>query len=228
MASFSEEVSKATEGLKKFNQALSAGQRFDAHGAAKALSPSGSPGGGLPALPGLGGGAISKAGAIGLAIGAGAEAAGTVAQALTPAAKAFHASGTSAGVATAVTNQLLDSVQDTRIGAFALAVTGVSTARETTQRAGARVGAVTEDLARYGVTVSDEFRQRLANTAIEQEKRVTTERGKVDALTGSAAALDAARPDSAKGGAMGAGFDAIVGVLSRIEGLLRSNGGGRP
>lgn len=204
------------------------------HEAARELRALGGPGGaaagGAGSLAasvagGVAGGrsAIAAAGPAGIALAAGGVAADAVngaARFLTPAANAFATTGTSQGVASAVNSSLIGAVGSTAIGGLLLAGSGVAAAQETTQRAAGRVGAVTEDLARYGVEVSDDFRKRLADVSLEQEKRVGTERGKVQALLGSTDALEKARPEGA-----GAVFDAILSVLRSIETKINSRGG---
>jgi len=167
--------------------------------------------------------AIGAAGPAGIALAAGGAAVDAVngaARFLTPAANAFATTGTSQGVASAVNSSLINAVGSTAIGGLILAGSGVAAAQETTQRAAGRVGAVTEDLARYGIEVSDDFRKRLSDVSLEQEKRVTTERGKVQGLLGSTDALERARPEGA-----GAVFDSILGVLKSIESKINSRGG---
>lgn len=139
---------------------------------------------------------------------------------LTPAANAFATTGTSQGVASAVNQSLIGAVGSTAIGGLLLAGSGVAAAQETTQRAAGRVGAVTEDLARYGVEIADDFRKRLADVSLEQETRVGKERGKVQELLGSTDALEKARPEGA-----GATFDAMLSVLRSIESKIVARGG---
>lgn len=167
-------------------------------------------------------GATGPGGVALAAAGLAADAINGAASFLTPAANAYAVTGSSAALATAVNQSLLGAVGNTAIGGFALALTGVSAAKETTERAGRDVSSVTEDIARYGEEVSPELRKSLADVALEQEKRVTKERGEVAALTGSTEALKDARPAGA-----GAGFDMVVSVLERIENAINSWGGGR-
>jgi len=226
VASFTEEVNKAAEGLQKFNQALRPRDELG-----RFVSGGGASGGGGGGGGGFGGGISLGGGRAGLAAGGlagGALAAGglaidglnSAARFLTPAANAFATTGTSQGVASAVNSSLINAVGSTAIGGLILAGSGVAAAQETTQRAAGRVGAVTEDLARYGIEVSDDFRKRLADSQLEQEKRVSTERGKVQELLGSTDALERAKPEGA-----GAVFDSILGVLKSIESKINGRGG---
>lgn len=232
--SFSDELKKATDSLKQFNEELSrrareqprdelgrfvaagAGGRPGIAGLALGAAATGSVEGGVLAAMGGPAGMALAAGSLALRMGA------EVARFATPGANAFAITGSTQAVAASVNQQLLDRVGNTAIGGFALAVSGVASAREVTGRAGARVGAVTEDLARAGVNVSDDYRQRLASTAIEQERRVERERAKVAALTGSADALEKAMPEHGFGG------EAILAVLRNIERALTTRSGGAP
>ena len=195
-------------------------------GAGGAAGIAGGAGGGLSGVAGAvagGRSALAAAGPAGIALAAGGAAIDAVngaARFLTPAANAFATTGTSQGVASAVNSSLINAVGSTAIGGLILAGSGVAAAQETTQRAAGRVGAVTEDLARYGIEVSDDFRKRLSDVSLEQEKRVTTERGKVQELLGSTDALERARPEGA-----GAVFDGILSVLKSIESKINSRGG---
>lgn len=225
MPSFSDEIAKAAEGLSRFNRELpprdSMGRFTGAGGGSTGGSFGGAAFGSAPSGSTLSGSLASGA-ASSTPWGAIASAAWQTAKFLGPAAEQYAITGTAAGFATGVTQSLLGAANNTTVGNLLLQATGVNAAMETTGRAGARVGAVTEDLARYGIQVSDEFRERLFKVDLEQENRVTTERGKVQALSGSAEAIREAKPEGA-----GGVFDAILGILRNIEGRLSSFGGGK-
>lgn len=61
---------------------------------------------------------------------------------------------------------------------------GATQAGRVLERAGGRVTDVTSDLARYGIEVSDEFRQDLVRTAVEQERRIENENQAVMSVLG--------------------------------------------
>ena len=210
MASFAQEIAEATRLLARFNANLRAASGGGAGGGGSGGSAAGLVGG----LAG-GRGFLAAAGPAGIALagaGAATDAVAAGARFLTPAASAYAATGSSQALASGVTQAVLRTIQSTDVGALGLGLSGISAAMDTNQRAGADVLSTTEDLARIGVDVGDKGRRQLFDVAQDQQKRVTEERAKVAAIAGSAAELNDAKP---KGG--GAGFDAIVGVLERIE-----------
>lgn len=219
---FAEELDKASRALARFVSSLDEAQGAGGGGRGRG----GSLGGGL--IGGLSGGRgfLAAGGPAGLALaGAGAlyGAAEDAARFSTPAARAFSVTGSSASLAVGVSNSVLDAVQGNAFGGLLLGATGVSAARDTASRAGARTVGVTEQLARVGINVPDETRQRLFDTALQQERRVTQERQRVDDLAGSADAIDRARPAGA-----GEGFDSVVSAIRSLENTVKSlSGGGR-
>ncbi|MCO5167879.1 MAG: hypothetical protein M9894_16165 [Planctomycetes bacterium] len=101
-------------------------------------------------------------------------------------------------------------------------ITGMRQTSQTLDRAQARVGAVTEDLARYGIEVDPELRSGLAKTAVEQEKRVQTERGRVAAEIGSSDNIGEAMPN-----AIGEALSSLDSTLKQILAAVgRFTGGG--
>jgi hypothetical protein len=232
--SFNEAVRKLTEAMEKNTEAQERPRdelgRFVSTGAGGSGSGSAAGGGGnmaglIGGVMGKGGGFLAAAGPAGAALAVGGAlvgAAADTARFLTPAAKAFAATGTSQGFASGVTGSLIGAAENTAIGGLVMALTGVSQAKETNDRAGGQVKNVTEQMARAGMNVPDKLRQQLADTAMEQERRVATERGKVDAITNSAENLAKSKPEGA-----GDGFDSVVSMLVRIEQAIKSLVGGK-
>lgn len=219
-SSFAEALAVAA---RELNQAAKELRRSGGGAGAAGVGSGGSDLAGIVGAVASGRSAIAAAGPAGIALAAGGVALdgiNSAARFLTPAANAFATTGTSQGVASAVNQSLIGAVGSTAIGGLLLAGSGVAAAQETTQRAAGRVGAVTEDLARYGVEIADDFRKRLADVSLEQETRVGKERGKVQELLGSTDALEKARPEGA-----GAVFDAILTVLRSIESKIVARGG---
>lgn len=72
-------------------------------------------------------------------------------------------------------------IEGVKVGEYAAEVSGLNRAERILGSAADRTSAVTGDLARYGIEVSDSFRSGLLQTQIEQEKRVDNERAKVSA-----------------------------------------------
>lgn len=167
---------------------------------------------------GLGGLALGATGAL---VGGGIALAQGAAEFFTPAARAYSLTGSSAAFSSAVTQSTLGAIGSNTFGAFALAATGVEAQNQINLSAAERVSGITAQLARYGVQVSDEERSRLIGVAQEQEGRAAKEAAKVYAEAGSVEALKAAKPEGA-----GAGYDAIVSVLERIETLMKAFGSG--
>lgn len=222
MANWQEELSRAAQKLSDAADKLG-----DARGGANRLhAGQGGPGssgqGGVGSLVGgLSGGRgfLAAAGPAGIALaGAGiaADAIAAGARFATTAANAYAVTGSAQAFASGITSSLVGAAENTALGGLLLGATGISAARGTNQRAGAATLDVTEDLARIGVSVSEEQRQRFFDRNQEIEKRVTEERGKVEAIQNSAKELDDAKPAGA-----GGGFDRIAKLLESIEGLLR-------
>lgn len=219
-SSFAEALAVAA---RELNQAAKELRRSGGGAGAAGVGSGGSDLAGIAGAVASGRSTIAAAGPAGIALAAGGVALdgiNSAARFLTPAANAFATTGTSQGVASAVNQSLIGAVGSTAIGGLLLAGSGVAAAQETTQRAAGRVGAVTEDLARYGVEIADDFRKRLADVSLEQETRVGKERGKVQELLGSTDALEKARPEGA-----GAVFDAMLTVLRSIESKIVARGG---
>lgn len=76
-------------------------------------------------------------------------------------------------------------------------ILGATQAGAVLERGGESVAGVTRDLARYGIDVSDEFRQGLVNTAVEQERRVENENQAIMAALGDPAVIGKAGGTSA-------------------------------
>lgn len=215
MAGFKDELDKATASLEKFNRALgmATGGMATGGGSSGAAGVGGGTGGGLGSsglgMSGFGGPLLAGAG---MAAGLIGGAITSAAQFATPAATAFSVTGSSAAFASGVTNSLVSGIAGNAIGGLILGGSGITAAADTNKRAGARVGDITEQMARIGIPVSDEFRKGLIDVAQEQEKRVTTERGKIAAALGGAKGLAGAKPDGA-----GKEFDEIVKLLTKIE-----------
>lgn len=167
---------------------------------------------------GLSGLALGAAGAV---VGGAFGLAQAGAEFFTPAARAYALTGSSAAFSSAVTQSTLGVVGSNTFGAFALAATGVESQNQINLSAAERVAGITAQLARFGTQVSDDQRTRLLAIAQEQEGRAAKEAAKVYAEAGSVEALKASRPEGA-----GAGYDAVVSVLERIETLMKSFGGG--
>lgn len=212
MASFSDELREASRALVQFRSTLN-----DTSGSGAGRGFAGGIGGSGPFL--------AASGPAGIALASGAAALrgiNAAAEFATPAANAYAVTGSSAALSSAVTQSILGSIGNTSLGGFALAATGLGAAQTVNQRAGDQVLGVTRDLARFGIEVNRESRERLVREATAQQARVLREEAEVQALTGSAEALKNAKPAGA-----GDTFDAGVAVLERIEALLRSLGGGR-
>lgn len=234
MASFSDEVQRATRELGALaNAAKSArggvGSAGGGGAAAAAASAAGGGGGSLANVAGglaAGRAGLAALGPAGIALAAGGalvDAAAGAARFATPAANAFAVTGSSAAFAAGVTQSTLAAVGGTAFGGLLLGATGVAAAATTNQRAGEKVLDVTRDLAAIGIDIGEERRQAFFKAAQEQSKRITKEEGEVQAIAGSADALDGARPAGA-----GDGFDKVVSILQSIESLMRNlTGGGR-
>lgn len=141
----------------------------------------------------------------------------------------------SAGVGAAqTTGDLVDGFNVSMLGAvhglgkvpFVGNVLGASQASNVLDRAGGRVAGVTGDLARYGMEVDDEFRQRTIEIAIEQERRVEDERQRTIAAMGDPAALGGAFAGGTAGQAFGTFAEDIRSTLRDIRDSLRGLVGG--
>lgn len=216
MASFNETLRESTRLLAGFNNVLrnaGGGGGFGGGSAAAGV------------IGGLAGGraALAAGGPLGLALAGAGLAAGAVNGAATflgPGARAFAATGSSSALAAGVTAGLLDTIGSNPIGALLTA--DLQVARGTAQRAGASVADTTTDLARIGVNVSDRQRRALFGVAAEQERRVTEERARVEAIANSAAALEGVKPAGASDS-----FSEVVAVLRSIENKITNVTGGR-
>jgi hypothetical protein len=71
------------------------------------------------------------------------------------------------------------------------------------------------NMARIGVTPTDEFRKSILDTAINQEGRVNEEMGKIKGYLDSSEAWAKAKPK----GAIGDGFDEITKFKKTVEGV---------
>jgi hypothetical protein len=209
--SFNDQIREATRNLSAFNSAL------------RMASGSGGGGGGGGAagmVAGMAGGKgfLAAAGPLGLAM-AGAsmavDAAAAGAQFLTPAARGFAITGSSASLAVGITQSTISALGSNPF--TNLLTQPLQVSNEVAQRAGQGVLGVTEDLARIGVRVSDKQRRALADISAEQENRVTEERQKVQDIVGSADFLQKVMP-----GGEGANpvNQQILSVLMSIENLI--------
>lgn len=179
----------------------------------------GSGGGGGSSLGlALGAGRGGALGALGGAAGIAGGALG-VANAVAPfaevAANNFGAAGAGSAVGGVLRTggELLQSAGP--IGSFLSEITGVSDALDVRGRTASRVKGVTTELARAGVEVDDELRQKLIDRTLSEEKRVQQESERVDAE------LD--KPENL-GKASESGT--LFGILNEMLSLLRQNNGG--
>ncbi len=128
------------------------------------------------------------------------------------------------------------SYNDLPIGQLFAGVSGDRQTLRIAEGAAGRVSGVTEDLARFGINVPDDFRQRQIDIALEQERRADEERlrvaGEVADQTLGEGALDVGNVGGALlRGATGRGLPGVPRSLQEIEDLLRRwnsgfNGGG--
>lgn len=212
MASFADEVQKATRELSAFSNGLRTARTGVAAGAGQ--------GGAAPragAGSGLVSGAVAAAGVVG-----GALAIGGAVRALSPAAGAYAVSGSTESLAVGATQSALKAIGSTSIGGFALEALGVKGALTANERAQQDVLGVTRDLAALGFDLPDDKRRGLFKAVQQQQVRVLAEEEKVARIAGSAESIEGARTAGA-----GAGFDALVSVMRSIEQLLRAQGNTR-
>lgn len=211
---FNDEISRATNELEKFTRALQVSGRSIGVGGIGAAG-----GGGVGASLGLGR-AAALGGALGLigsgasaAAGAAVDAVSRVASFASPAATTYAATGSSQSFAQAVTGSLLSAVGGTSLGGLLLGGTGIQSALTTNQNAAARVGQLTEQIARVsGQSVNPAVRERLFGVIQKQERAVTEEREALGAIATSADKLEGAKPKGA-----GEDFDRLVSLLQNIE-----------
>lgn len=229
MAGFNDEIQKATQHLEKFNRALGMAAAMGGAGGGAGGSGAGGAGGGAAGAVGMGGmaglgarfgpwgAAIGAAAGAGLGIGSAAVGAVTgAAQFATPAANQFAVTGSSAAFAGAITSSLVGAATSGPIGGFLGALSGAGPAQRTLQAAGmGRASDLLGNMARIGVTPTEEFRKSILDTAIDQEGRVTEEMGKIKQYLDSSEAWGRAKPK----GAVGDGFDEITKFKKMVEGV---------
>ena len=150
------------------------------------------------------------------AAAAGYSALSSAAQFATPAANAYSMTGSSAAFAGAITSSLVGAATSGPIGGFLGALSGAGPAQRTLAAAGmGRASDLLGNMARIGVTPSDEFRKSILDTSIEQEGRVNAEMAKVKGYLDSSEAWQKAKPK----GAVGDGFDEITRFKKMVEGV---------
>jgi len=209
---FSDEIAKATDALREFTDELAAAGRASRSGGGG--GPGGGGGGGGFSLPGLGrlggrglAGLGAAAGVAGLALGA--------ANALDPAVGLAVQSGSLGGFASGLNRSALGALASIPlIGALS----GADRTQRVAEASIAQAGAPLEDLARYGVEVSDELIDSQLEVARAQQKRIDTVRGRVTAAGFSAEGIEDAGE--------GTGVAALLGTLREILDAIRSFGGG--
>lgn len=151
-------------------------------------------------------------------LAAGIAAAGEVGQALgeaaTPALSAFNATGSlEAGAGAGILSLAEQFRHSGALGSFVSELTGASDTLDVIGRTKGRVSGITEDLARAGVGVPDDFRQALIDRTLDQEKRVQDERQRVEGELGKFGNIQKAGGDSA--------FSSMIGLLSEIRDSLK-------
>lgn len=139
-------------------------------------------------------------------------------EAATPGVDAFQANGSIESAAGATFLSLADQFRKSgAVGSFISEAIGASDALDVIGRTQARVSSITEDLARAGVAVPDEFRQSLIDRNLEREKRVQDERDRVAAELGNFNNIQKAGGDSL--------FSQMVGLLGEIRDSLKGSVG---
>lgn len=215
---FSDEIARATDALREFTDELAAAGRASRSGGGGGPGGGGGGGGGgfggLPGIGRLGGRGLAGLAGLGAAAGVAGLAVGA-ANALDPAVGLAVQSGSLQGFTSGINRSLLGAVSSIPlIGALS----GADRTQRVAEASIAQAGSPLEDLARYGVEVSDELIDSQLEVARTQQKRIDTVRGRVTAAGFSAEGIASAGE--------GTGVGAVVSVLNQILDAIKSFGGG--
>lgn len=199
MASLSEELNKAAEGLSKFNRQIESLNRSSGNGL----------NGGTAFQAGIGaafGGAV-----LNLASGA----AGAIGSGLRPAANVFGSTGNASDAASVLESSVFESLSKSNLGGLAAGLTGNS--RLITSKISAReeVGDALAPLARAGVPIGDDFLQGFIDQKVKQSEREFDFRQRVVAGTG----VDAGEVADNASKRLADAIDRLIGVLDNIPGV---------
>lgn len=219
-SSFRQELEASAAALGKFREAVES-----AGSAAEGFGGGDDSGGGAVGARGRGAGAggllrgLAKSG-LTAALALGAEGAAALGEAATPALSAFQATGSANAAGGAGLLSLAEQFRSSgSIGAFVSEAIGASDALDVLGRTKQRSGAVLEELARAGVEVDDDLRQKVIDRDLAAEKRVQDERERIEGeLSKTGRIQEAAGADT--------GFAQIAGLLERILGALENRSPG--